>query len=77
MSNIELNPKISKYTIMYEDKAVLKLDRKTEEIVVYDVQYLPFWLRRADAVKPMAVLEWLIYRRQFYADIYEYGVCCP
>jgi len=47
---------------MYEDKAVLKLDRKTEEVIIYNVEYLPFWLRGKDSVRPMAVLEWLIYR---------------
>ena len=59
---IVLNQKISKYTIMYEDKMVLTFNRKTEEVVVYDAQFLPFWLRGDDAARPTAVLEWLIYR---------------
>ncbi|MCL2874147.1 MAG: hypothetical protein FWE29_04365 [Defluviitaleaceae bacterium] len=58
----EPNKKISKYTIMYEDKEVLTFNRKTEEIEVHEAKYLPFWLRGSEAVKPTAVLEWLIYR---------------
>lgn len=59
---ILLNQKISKYAIMYEDKTVLTFNRKTEEVVIYDAAFLPFWLRGVDTVRPTAVLEWLIYR---------------
>jgi len=56
------NPKISKYTIMYEGNAVLTFDRKTDEVIVYVFELLPFWLRGAEVVRPTAVLEWIIYR---------------
>lgn len=57
-----LNKKISQYTIMYEDKVVLTFNRKTEEVVIYDNNLLPFWLKGENKVKPTAVLEWLMYR---------------
>lgn len=57
-----LNNKVSKYIIMYEDKAVLTFDRKTDKVLVHMRGYLPFGLRGDDSPRPTAVLEWLIYR---------------
>ena len=57
-----LNPKITNYTVMYEDKPVLTFNRKTDEVVVCASKLLPFWLRGGAVVRPTVVLEWLIYR---------------
>ena len=57
-----MGKKVSKYTIMHEDRAVLTFDRNTDGVIVHDRQYLPFGLRRDALPKSAAVLEWLILR---------------
>jgi len=47
---------------MYENQRVLSFNRKTEEVIVYNADLLPFYLRGKSDVRPMSVLEWLIYR---------------
>ena len=57
-----MRKKISKYTIMHEDKPVLTFDRGADDVAVHDRERLPFGLRGDVPPKPAAVLEWLIFR---------------
>ena len=59
-SNEPLNAKVSKYTIMHEDTAVLTYDRNEDKIAVHDSKYLPFGLRGNP--KLADVIEWLVAR---------------
>ncbi|MCL2814532.1 MAG: HipA domain-containing protein [Oscillospiraceae bacterium] len=56
------NKKVSKYTIMYENTAVLTFDRNADKVDLHDGSCLPFGLRGNVSPKPAAVLEWLIFR---------------
>ena len=51
--------KVKRYTIMYENMPVLKLNRETDEVIVYDKEHLPFGLRGKDTVSAIAAFEWL------------------
>ena len=51
--------KVKHYTIMYEDKPVLEFNRETDEVAVYDKEYLPFGLRGKDKISAVSVFEWL------------------
>lgn len=51
--------KVRHYTIMYEDRAVLTLDRETDEVQILDRDELPFALRGKEKVSAVAVTDWI------------------
>lgn len=51
--------KVKRYTIMYEDENVLEFNRETDEVIVYNTEYLPFGLRNKNRISAVSVFEWL------------------
>jgi len=57
--NENSNDKVKRYTIMFENTPVLEFNRETDEVIVYDKQYLPFGIRGKDKISAVSVFEWL------------------
>ncbi len=51
--------KVKRYTIMHEDVPVLEFNRETDEIEIFNREYLPFGLRGKDKISAVSVFEWL------------------
>ena len=54
--------KVNNYIIMFEDIKVLELNRKTDNVTIYNKKYLPFGLKNKNPLLATHVLDWLTNR---------------
>jgi hypothetical protein len=57
-----MEDRIVKYRVMHEDTPVVEIDFYTDEIVLFNKDFLPFPLRNKDRLGAVAVFEWIMKR---------------
>lgn len=57
-----MEDRIVKYRIMHEDTPVVEIDFYTDELVLFNKEFLPFPLRNKERLGAVAVFEWIMKR---------------